>query len=72
MRQIQNYILRLLIDPAEPDALRGALRPMPEGETRSFSSAQALLALLRDEALRAPADGATGKGKPMDQEGIGK
>jgi hypothetical protein len=51
MRTVQTFILRLLVDPAEPDALRGAVEPVPEGESRPFASDQALLALLRQMAL---------------------
>ena len=50
MHTVQTFILRLLIDPAEPDALRGALRPMPEGEPCPFTDGQALLACLRQLA----------------------
>lgn len=47
MRTVRTFILRLLVDPAEPQALRGALQPVPEGEARPFADEQALLALLR-------------------------
>lgn len=47
MRAIRTFILRLLADPAEPEALRGALQAVPEGETHPFADEQALLALLR-------------------------
>lgn len=47
MRTVQTFILRLLVDPAEPDALRGALQPVPEGEAQPFADEAALLALLR-------------------------
>jgi hypothetical protein len=46
MRTTQTFILRLLIDPAEPGVLRGALKPMPEGEPHPFTDEQALLACL--------------------------
>ncbi len=46
MRNTQTFILRLLIDPAEPDVLRGAVRLMPEGEPCPFTDEQALLACL--------------------------
>jgi hypothetical protein len=54
VRTVQTFILRLLIDPAEPEALRGAVEPVPEGESRPFASDQALLALLRQMVLPAP------------------
>ena len=47
MRTIRTFVLRLLIDSTEPEALRGDLRPMPEGEPIPFADEQALLALLR-------------------------
>ena len=50
MHTVQTFILRLLIDPAEPDTVRGALRPMPEGEPCPFTDGQALLACLRQLA----------------------
>lgn len=47
MRAIRTFILRLLADSAEPEALRGDLRPLPEGQPMPFADEQALLALLR-------------------------
>jgi len=32
LRVVHTFILRLLVDSAEPQALRGELRPVPEGE----------------------------------------
>jgi hypothetical protein len=46
LRVIRTFILRLLVDSAEPEALRGDLRPMPEGKAQPFPDEQALLALL--------------------------
>ena len=46
VRTTQTFILRLLVDPAKPDVLRGALKPMPEGEPCPFTDEQALLACL--------------------------
>jgi hypothetical protein len=46
MRTVQTCILRLLVDPAEPEPLRGALQPVPEGETQPFVGEQELLAVL--------------------------
>lgn len=46
MRAIHTFILRLLANSAEPEALRGDLRPMPEGEPMPFADEEALLALL--------------------------
>jgi hypothetical protein len=53
VRTIQTFILRLLVDPAEPDTLRGALQPVPEGKPQPFVGEQELLALLRRMALPA-------------------
>lgn len=46
MRTIQIFILRLLVDPDTPRALRGSLEPVPEGEPRTFTNRRRLLALL--------------------------
>jgi len=46
LRVIRTFILRLLVNSAEPEALRGDLRPLPEGEAQPFPDEQALLALL--------------------------
>jgi hypothetical protein len=35
-----------LVDPAEPDALRGAVEPVPEGETQPFVNERELVVLL--------------------------
>ncbi len=53
---IRIFILRLLIDPDEPGALRGSLQPVPEGEAQPFADEQALLAALR-KVVRLPAEG---------------
>ena len=47
MRHIQTFILRLLVDPDAPQALRGAVGSVPENEPRPFADEQALLAELR-------------------------
>ena len=44
LRVIRTFILRLLVNSAEPEALRGDLRPLPEGEAQTFPDEQALLA----------------------------
>jgi len=51
MRTVQTFILRLLVNSAEPEALRGDLRAIPEGEAQPFPDEQALLALLRQIGL---------------------
>jgi hypothetical protein len=53
VRTVRTFILRLLVDPDEPEALRGALQPVPEGETQPFVGEQALLVLLRRMVLSA-------------------
>ncbi|MBN1643106.1 MAG: hypothetical protein JXA09_17870 [Anaerolineae bacterium] len=53
MSAIRTFILRLWVEPARPEALRGALQPMPEGEACPFAGEEALLALLRQMACRA-------------------
>ena len=73
MRQIQTYILRLFVDPDNPEVLRGALQPVPEGETQPFSSGQALLTVLHkiaSGATCASGDGAGASGV-MPEEGTG-
>ena len=50
MRTVQTFILRLLVDPDDPGALRGALEPVPEGASRPFVGGEQLLALLRSAA----------------------
>lgn len=58
MRAVQVFILRLLVDPAEPEVLRGALQPLPDGPARPFSGEQMLLVLLhRSAALAAVVPG---------------
>ncbi|GAB4560152.1 MAG: hypothetical protein Kow0047_06600 [Anaerolineae bacterium] len=46
MRAIRTFILRLLVNSAEPQALGGDLQPLPEGEPMPFADQEALLALL--------------------------
>jgi len=46
LRVTRTFILRLLVNSAGPEALRGDLRPMPEGEAQPFVGEQELLAAL--------------------------
>lgn len=62
MRAIRTFILRFLVDPAEPGVLRGDLRPLPEGEPLPFAGEAALLDLLH--RLLEP----TGEVRSLDQE----
>jgi hypothetical protein len=48
VRTIQTFILRLFVDTAEPEALRGALQPIPEAAAIPFAGEEALLALLHE------------------------
>jgi len=48
VRTVRTFILRLLVDPSEPAALRGVLQPIPEGAAQSFTDARELLATLRN------------------------
>lgn len=57
MRTIQTFILRLLIDPDEPEVLRGALQPVPEGDSQPFVGEQELLTILHH--LISPLDDTT-------------
>jgi len=54
LRVIRTFILRLLVNSAGPEALRGDLRAMPEGEAQPFPDEQALLALLRQLVVESP------------------
>jgi hypothetical protein len=47
MRTTQTLILRLLVDPGEPQALHGVLQTVADGEEHTFCDAQSLLAVLR-------------------------
>lgn len=65
MGTIRIFLLRLWVDPAGPEILRGLLQPLPEGEALSFADEQALIVLLR-RLLFAP------KGpERLDQRGKG-
>jgi hypothetical protein len=44
---VRTFILRLVVDPAQPDTLHGALQAMPQGEALPFTDERGLLALLR-------------------------
>jgi hypothetical protein len=47
MRTIQSFILRLLVDADQPDALHGSLRCVSDGTEQSFTDEKMLIALLR-------------------------
>ncbi|MEA3334857.1 MAG: hypothetical protein U9R25_03040 [Chloroflexota bacterium] len=46
MREIQTFVLRLLVDTDEPHALRGVLRAVVDDEEHSFTDEESLLPLL--------------------------
>ena len=46
MRKVQTLILRLLLNPDEPQALRGAIRAVADDEEHTFADGQSLLDLL--------------------------
>jgi hypothetical protein len=75
LRVIRTFILRLLVNSAEPQALRGDLRPLPEGEAQPFPDEQALLALLHrlaSPAREAPPAGAECVGNHSNPRGGAK
>jgi hypothetical protein len=47
MRTTLTFVLRLLVDTDDPQALRGALRAVGGAEEHTFADGQALLAQLR-------------------------
>ncbi len=69
MRIIRTFILRLLIDPDEPEALRGSLQPVPEGEAQLFADEGALLAALRKAVLAAQQERSLGTNQRADRTG---
>lgn len=74
MRTVRTFVLRLLVDPAEPGAIRGALQAMPEGGSQPFSDEQGLLALLRQMVLPtmgAPDSETTGRANVKREGGRG-
>jgi hypothetical protein len=54
MRTTVVYILRLLVDDIEPDALRGILRDVTSGEEHAFSNEQGMLKLLHSQLNKKP------------------
>jgi hypothetical protein len=56
-RVIRTYVLRLLVDRDEPDALRGFIHSVASGEQHSFADKSALLTLLRQMVWEDPASG---------------
>lgn len=54
MRTIQTFLLRLLSNSEEPQALRGVIYAVSNGEEQTFADGPALLALLHQMARSAP------------------
>ena len=52
MRTTQAFVLRLLVDTDDPQALRSALRAVGSAEEHTFADGQTLLALLRQMTNR--------------------
>lgn len=44
---MRTFVLRILVDETDPEALRGVLRSIADGEERPFESQQNFLELLR-------------------------
>ncbi len=54
MHHVQYVLLRLFVDPQDPQKLHGGLREMPYGNSRTFSDEEDLLALLRQLVTAQP------------------
>ena len=53
MRAVQTFILRLVFDAAEPEALRGVVQCVATDETRAFGDPRALVSALPSMAEQA-------------------
>jgi hypothetical protein len=62
MHTVQTFILRLLVDPARPEVLQGALQAVPDGKPQPFDNEVALLAPFRRHIAAAEAKAA----KPIE------
>ena len=69
MRTVQTFILRLLVDPAEPGPVRGAVERVSEGKSYPFVGEEQLLTLLRRAAQ---ATGGTPAGPEPADSGQGE
>jgi hypothetical protein len=65
VRTVQTFVLRLLVDPAEPGDVRGSLQLLPEGIVQPFTGEPELLAALR--RLITPAAGAASPAPDADR-----
>jgi hypothetical protein len=50
MRATRTFVVRLLVDPDEPQALRGRIHAVDSGEERPFADGLALLSVLSQMA----------------------
>lgn len=66
MRSVRTFIVRVLLDPAEPNALRGAVQVMPVGRREPFTDAQSLLDMMH--RLASPQGGAVGGENDIGEE----
>ncbi len=72
MRTRQTFVLHLLADPDEPEALRGLIHAVASGEEQVFSGGPALLALLRRMVSAGPQGEPTGASVKREPRGRGK
>ncbi len=56
MRTIRTFIVRLLVDTDEPDALRGVVRCIASDSDHPFTDHRSLLEVLRTVSQPDPAD----------------
>jgi hypothetical protein len=68
MRTIQSFILRLLVDTDQPEALHGVLRCVSDDTEQAFADETALVDLLRHWVNRSaqPSIPATSTGEPHE------
>lgn len=76
MREIQTFVLRLIVDIEEPGTLRGSLSSVAQGDEYTFSDGAALLRLLEQltllnrEAGQAPGAGIQSPLETFQEKGI--
>jgi hypothetical protein len=58
VREIQTFVLRLLVDTEEPHILQGAVHPVDSDDTHSFPDGVSLLTLLQriSQSTASPSD----------------
>lgn len=67
MRTTQTFILHLLTDTDDPQALRGTLRLVASDEEATFTDGLSLLALLRRVAQTVPGVAPTGENEENER-----